>query len=105
MSGFLLHSGATVLCAHTGQARPNSPDQRVLLGGQPAATQPPGYLVSGCTLPTNAGGPCVSAQWVVAASRVKLGGQPAVLRDSQSVCVPTGTPLQISVCQTRVKGV
>jgi hypothetical protein len=105
MSAFLLHSGATVLCSHAGQAQPNSPDQRVMLGGQPAVTQPPGYLVSGCALPTNAGGPCVSAQWVVAATRVTLGGQPAVLQDSQSLCVPTGTPLQVVACQSRVTGV
>jgi hypothetical protein len=41
---------------------------------------------------------------VTAATRVTLGGQPALLQDSQSLCVPTGTPLQVVVCQTRVKG-
>ena len=35
MPGFLLHVGATVLCAHGGQAQPTAPNPRVLVSGQP----------------------------------------------------------------------
>jgi hypothetical protein len=103
--GYLLHSGATVLCAHGGQATATSPNPRVKVGGQPVTTQPAPYTVAGCPFVPPAGnGPCVTAQWVVAALRVKAGGQPVLLQDSQAVCAPTGTPLNIVMTQVRVKG-
>lgn len=106
MAGFLLHQGATVLCAHAGQAQPTVPNPRVKVGGQQIVTQPGVYTVTGCTLPTppTANGPCVTAQWVAAALRVTAGGEPVVLQDSQAMCAPTGTPLNVVVTQTRVKG-
>jgi hypothetical protein len=104
MPGFLLHVGATVLCAHGGQAQPTAPNPRVLLGGQPSVTLATPYLVAGCPFVPPAPGPCVSAQWIVGATRVFIGGVPALLRDSQSVCVPTGTPLTVVVTQVRAKG-
>jgi hypothetical protein len=103
--GFLLHMGATVLCAHGGQAMPTAPSPRVLVGGQPVATQPPPYTVVGCPfVPPGGNGPCVAAQWVVAALRVTTSGQPVLLQDSQAVCAPTGTPLTVVLTQPRVKG-
>jgi hypothetical protein len=48
--------------------------------------------------------PCVTAQWIMAAMRVMVGGVPVVLQDSQAICVPNGTPLNIIVTQIRVKG-
>jgi len=38
MPGFLLHVGATVLCAHGGQAQATAPNPRVRLSGQPIVT-------------------------------------------------------------------
>ena len=35
MPGFLVHVGATVLCAHAGQAQATVPNPRVTVGGQP----------------------------------------------------------------------
>jgi hypothetical protein len=105
MPGFLVHLGATVLCAHGGQAQPTAPNPRVLVSGQPVATQPPPYVVAGCPFVPPAGnGPCMTGQWVVAATRVLVGGVPAVLQDSTAVCVPTGTPLTVVVTQLRAKG-
>lgn len=105
MPGPLLHLGATVLCSHGGQATPTAPNPRVLVSGQPVATMAAPYLVAGCAfVPPGGNGPCVSAQWVVAATRVFVGGQPAVLLDSQSLCTPTGTPLLPVMAQTRVIG-
>ena len=104
MPGFLLHVGATVLCAHAGQAQPTVPNPRVRVGGQPIVTQPMPYVVAGCTLPPPAGGPCVTAQWVVGAVRVTANGQPVLLQDSQAICAPTGTPLNVLVTQVRVRG-
>jgi hypothetical protein len=106
MPGYLLHMGATVLCAHGGQAQPTVPNPRVKVGGQQIVTQPTVYTIAGCTLPppTAGNGPCVTAQFLTGATRVMAGGQPVLLQDSQSICTPTGTPLNIAVTQVRVKG-
>jgi len=104
MPGYLLHVGATVLCAHAGQAQPTSPFPRVMMGGQPVVTQTAPYAVAGCTFVPPAAGPCVTAQWVTGAMRVKAGGLPVLLQDSQSICAPTGTPLTVVMTQFRVKG-
>jgi hypothetical protein len=105
MPGFLLHVGATVICAHGGQAQPTVPNPRVLVGGQPTVTISGPYVVAGCAFAPPAGnGPCVTAQFVTAATRVMSNGQPLLLQDSQSVCAPTGTPLTVVVTQVRVKG-
>jgi hypothetical protein len=103
--GFLLHVGATVLCAHGGQAMPTVPSPRVRVAGQPVTTQPSPYTVAGCAfVPPGGNGPCVTAQWVVGALRVLAGGQPVLLQSSVAVCAPTGTPLNVVATQTRVRG-
>lgn len=106
MPGFLLHEGASVICAHGGQARSLSPNSRVLVSGQPVVTQPYPFVVSGC--PFNISGspsPCTSAQWITGATRVKSNGMPLLLVDSQSLCIPNSTPLSIMMTQTRVTGI
>jgi hypothetical protein len=104
--GFLLHVGATVLCSHAGQAQPTAPNPRVTASGQPVVTIASPYVVAGCAMPPppSGNGPCVSAQFVTAATRVTALGQPVLLQDSQSICVPTGTPLLPLVTQLRVTG-
>jgi hypothetical protein len=105
MPGPLLHLGATVLCAHGGTAIPTAPNPRVLVSGQPTVIMAAPYVIAGCPfivafVPV----PCVTAQWVVAATRVFSNGQPLVLMDSQAMCVPNGTPLLPLVAQIRVSG-
>jgi hypothetical protein len=106
MPGYLLHAGATVLCMHAGQAQPTVVNPRVKVGGQPIVTQTAPWTVAGCTLPPPpaANGPCVMAQWLTAAFRVKAMGQPVLLQDSQALCTPTATGLTIVMTQLRVKG-
>jgi uncharacterized Zn-binding protein involved in type VI secretion len=105
MPGFILHLGATVLCSHGGQAQPSSPFPRVTVGGQPIVTQPAPFTIAGCPFSTPGGPmPCVTANWVTAATRITAGGLPVLLLDSQAICVPNGTPLMITVTQTRVTG-
>jgi hypothetical protein len=103
--GMLLHQGATVLCLHAGQAQPTAPNPRVKVGGQPVVTQSAPYTVAGCPFTTPGGPlPCVTAQWVTGALRVRAGGVPVLLQDSQAVCAPNGTGVNILVTQVRVKG-
>ena len=94
-----------MLCAHAGQAQPTAPNPRVKVSGQPVVTQAAPYTVAGC--PFNVSGapvPCVTATWVTAAIRVRAGGLPVLLQDSQAICAPNGTPVSIVMTQVRVKG-
>jgi uncharacterized Zn-binding protein involved in type VI secretion len=105
MPGPFLHVGATVLCAHGGQAQPTTPNPRVLVSGQPIVMQPAPYVIAGC--PFNVSGspvPCVTGQWITAATRILSNGMPVLLMDSQATCIPNGTPLMIVATQVRVIG-
>ncbi len=106
MPGFVLHLGATVMCAHGGMAQPTAPVPRVLVSGQPVVTIAAPWVVAGCAFPPPpaANGPCLTAQFVTSAARVMAMGQPVLVFDSQAVCAPTGTPLIVGYAQTRVVG-
>lgn len=101
MAGTAVQLGATVICAHAGQAMPTTPNPRVLLGNQPVITLTSPWVVAGCGL-TGSAPPCVTAQFVVGATRVLAGGAPIVVQSGTSICAPTGTPLQVLVTQLRV---
>lgn len=106
MPGFILHQGASVLCAHGGQAQPTAPNPRVTVNGQPIVMQPSPFTIAGC--PFNVSGapsPCITANWVTAATRVTSNGMPVLLIDSQAVCVPNGTPLSITTTQAKVTAI
>jgi hypothetical protein len=94
------------MCSHAGQATPTAPSPRVLVANQPVVTISSPYMVAGCTMPPppSGNGPCVTAQFTTSALRVMAGGQPVLLQNSQATCVPTGTPLMITVTQMRVLG-
>lgn len=106
MPGFLLHVGATVQCMHGGMAQPTAPYPRVRVMGQPILTQVAPHTIAGCTFPPPpaGNGPCVTAQWLMGAVRVRAMGVPVLVNSSPALCVPTGTGLLISATQTRVRG-
>src|SRR5262249_9511661 len=106
MPGFLLHVGAQVLCSHAGQAQATVPNPRVLVSGQPTVAISSPYVIAGCALPPPpaANGPCVTAQFITAATRITSNGQPLLLLDSQAICAPTGTPSMVVMTQTRATG-
>ena len=87
--------GATVLCAHAGQAHADRV-QPARDGDRPADCD--GEAVHRRRLhPAAALGwerPCVTAQWS-RRRRVTSMGQPLLLLDSLAMCVPTGTPLTV----------
>jgi hypothetical protein len=110
MGSPLFHVSATAMCPHGGPVStvPGSP--RVMLGGQPAATMGDTFLVAGCpfTVPPGKPQPCVKVQWMVPATRVRVGGQFVILQSSSGLCqsaeqIPGGPP-SIVVSQLRVTG-
>ncbi|MCU1425692.1 MAG: hypothetical protein JWM51_1983 [Microbacteriaceae bacterium] len=87
MPGPVLQVGATVLCPHGGQVSAVTSNSRVLLGGSPAVTVGDTYPVAGCVF--NVSGkpqPCVTAKWMVVATRVMVGGQPVVIQGGSGLC-------------------
>jgi len=104
LPGPLVHFGAQVMCMHGGLAQPSAPFPRVLVSGQPVVTLACPWVVAGCGL-TSAGSPCVTGQFVTAATRIFAGGAPLILQDSQAVCVSNGTGLLTLVAQTRAVGI
>jgi hypothetical protein len=102
MPGFIVHMGAVVQCSHGGQAMPTVTSPSVTVSGQPIATLASLYAIAGCTLQPPAGAPCVSAQWVVGATRVTSDGQPVLVEGGQALVSPTPAPLLVVTTQTRV---
>ena len=98
----VLHLGATVMCAHAGQATPTNPVPRVLVSGQPVVTLVTQYVVVGCGLTGSGAPPCLTGQWVVGAVRVLAAGAPLATMAGSSVTTPTGTPMLPVVSQLRV---
>jgi len=102
MPGLIAHQGATVLCAHGGQAQPTTANPRVTVSGQPTITLTTPYSIAGCPLPPNAGGPCATAFWASGTVRVTSMGLPLVFQGGSATCAPTGAPLTVVSTQIRV---
>lgn len=109
MSGSLLQFGFVAQCPHGGSVQATSPSARVRLNQQPAVTLNDQSVVAGCGFVVGfKPQPCASVTWLVAAQRVRIEGQPALLQTSGGLCrsadqIPQGPPL-ISSSQTRVRG-
>jgi hypothetical protein len=72
----------------------------------PLATLADQYVIDGCRNALPAGGiPCIAVRFVTAATRIRVGGVPVLLQESQAVCEPTGVPALIAPIPTRVTGV
>ena len=93
------------MCMHAGQAQATVPNPRVKVSGQPTLQQPNPWMIAGCPFMTGTNPmPCVTAQWITAATRVLSGGIPLLLQDSVAICTPNGTGVIIVQTQMRVKG-
>jgi hypothetical protein len=101
----ILHAGEIVLCAHGGRATPTMAGARVRVAGQPVTTLADPYIVAGCPLAPPDKNPCVTARFVVGATRVRVGGAPVLLADSPAVCAPNGTPVTVVATQSRVTAI
>jgi hypothetical protein len=100
--GLLIQAGATVMCAHGGQAMPTVPSPSVLLDGAPATTVTAPWVVAGCPGVPPPIPPCVTAQWMVGTVRVTSFGQPLVINTGVALTAPGAVPLLPVVTQVRV---
>jgi uncharacterized Zn-binding protein involved in type VI secretion len=106
MPGPIVNASASVICSHGGSGTLSASNTKVLLSGQPAITLADACAIASCSFsPPIGNGPCVNGQWIAAATRVKVNGQPVVLVDSQSTCTPTGTSMAVTSTQSRVSAV
>lgn len=102
MPGFLIQQGATILCAHGGQAMPAVPNPAVTLDAMPSCLLSDPWTIAGCPGIPSSIPPCVTAQWVMGTTRVTSFGQPLLVQSGEAICAPTGTPLLPLVTQVRV---
>lgn len=111
MPGFIYHVGAVATCPHqAGQITVVSSNTRVFVNGMPAATMADTFTIAGCpfTTPVPKPQPCVTAKFLVPATRVFVNGSPVILQTSTGICqsaeqIPAGPPV-IQSTQTRVIG-
>jgi len=102
MLGFLIQQGATVQCAHGGQAKPTMPSPAVSLSGVPAVTIAAPWTVTGCAGVPSSVPPCTTGQWTVGTTRVTSFGQALVIVGGTGATTPAGIPPLPVVTQTRV---
>jgi hypothetical protein len=101
--GLVLDMTSTVLCSHGAPAQPSTPFPRVTVSGKPVVTLSTTYVVSGCPQASVPAPVCASVVWMTTAMRVKAGGAPLLLSDSQTQCPAPMTPATITPSQTRVQ--
>jgi hypothetical protein len=115
--GLLLHVSAVVQCFHKAPATVSPGLPKVLVGGQVVATTDSQITVTGCPFqvpapPGTKPQPCVSVKWGSVATKVLVGGKPALLGPAPGVVpgicqsiegIPQGAPT-IASMQTRVSG-
>lgn len=111
MGSNVFHVNAIATCPHqSGMMSTIVSSPRVKVSNQPVATLNDQYLIAGCVFTVGTKPqPCVKAQWLVPASRVKVNGSPVILQNSVGLCksieeIPQGPP-SFRVLQQRVKGV
>lgn len=109
MPGFLVDSGATILCPHGGQGTIAPSATRVSLGGKPPVLVDDEVTIAGCVFNVSgAASPCVKVRWQLPATRVKVEGSAVVLSSSVGLCLnaaeaPQGTAI-VTGFQTGVQG-
>ncbi|HEY5948937.1 MAG TPA: hypothetical protein VIV40_25775 [Kofleriaceae bacterium] len=109
MPGQLAHVAMMIQCPHFAAGQVTTTNTRVKVSGQYVALQGDQVAIAGCPFTTGSNpSPCVLVKWLVPATRVKVMGQPVLLKDSKGLCqnpaqAPQGAP-DIKVTQMRAKG-
>jgi len=106
--GNLLTTASSLLCPHGGTVSAVSANTRAKAGDFVLRSSDT-FTIAGCpfTLPSGPH-PCMTVQWIVAALRTKVLGDPVLTSDSVGLCnaadqAPQGTVL-INSTQTKASG-
>ncbi len=105
---YIVDSGATITCPHSGQASVTPSSTHVSLGGNPPLLVDDVATISGCSFNISGSpSPCMSIQWLMPAARVTVESSAVLLSSSIGLCVnaaqvPQGTAL-VTGFQTKVQ--
>lgn len=88
MAGYAINASASMMCPHGGTVIIAPANEQVTAAGGAMAVATDTTTVAGCTftLPGPKPSPCVTVQWVVADTRVKLNGVPTISQGSSGIC-------------------
>lgn len=106
MAGQALTVAATLMCPHAGTVAAIPASPRVSAGAS-VLTSADTFMIAGCTFaPGGTPSPCLTVQWVVTDSCVKVSGSPTLSTSSTGLClsgasVPQGSVI-IASTQARV---
>ena len=98
----VLHDATVMQCPHQGAVEATPSTSRVSIEERPVLTQDDALAIVGCTLSPSAGGPCLTAVFSQASSKVKVQGKAVLLHDGAPLCEPTKMPLAVKKTQARV---
>ena len=110
MAGNSLVSGAQMQCPHGGTVQVTPANSTIKADNDPLVVMSDTFTISGCSFQIPAvvpiPSPCLQVQWLVADTRVKLNGTPALSETSTGIClsaagVPQG-PVIVSNTQRKV---
>lgn len=107
MAAPILEAGCSMMCPHGGQVQVTASQFKVKLGGKPALLAGDTTTVAGCAFAVGTKPqPCITVQWSMPATKVKIANQAPLLKTSIGLCksaegIPQG-PVQIVSCQTKV---
>lgn len=111
MAGQSLNVNSVLLCPHGGQVQIISSNTCTKGGGGFLVTIADTFTVIGCPFQIPAAppipSPCVTVQWIISDTRVKVNGSPCLSQSDVGLClsaaqVPQG-PVSIVNTQTNVK--
>ena len=98
----LIDMPATILCPHGGKITFSPSNSRVRAGAFLLVISDLG-MVAGCPFATTSPQPCLTAQFLQPATRVRIMGQPAILATASGLCQGAGPPGPPLVAQTQVR--
>ncbi len=91
MAGKSITTNSILLCPHGGMIQIITGNTKATAGGGFIATTADTFIISGCPnqIPAAAPipSPCVSVQWIVPDTRVKVNGSPTISRSSVGLCL------------------
>ena len=105
----ILTQASTVMCPHGGMALLTTSNVEAKVDGAAMLLITDRHVITGCPFTTTVPSPCLSIQWVTAATQTSLHGIPLLLQTSVGLCLnvamaPQGTAVVVQT-QQKAKGI